>query len=119
MPSIQERLEQMQDYIKSGRVLEAMREFYAQDCAMQENANPPCVGLPANIEREKQFLAQVKEWKGYTVKALAARGDVGFVESAMDFINQQGQPVHMEQVSVTRWRGGKIAHERFYYNAGK
>lgn len=119
MPSVQERLQHMQDYIKSGRILEAMREFYAEDCSMQENAGPPCVGLQTNIEREKQFLAQVKEWKGYTVKALSARGDVGFVESAIDFVNQQGKAVHMEQVSVTRWRGGKIAHERFYYDSGK
>ena len=117
--NLSQRVNDLQTYIKTGRIIEAMNEFYAQDCAMQENANAACVGLAANIEREKQFLAQVKEWKGYTVKSLAVNGETAFVESAIDFVNQQGQPVHMEQVSVQRWKGGKIAHERFYYNAGK
>ena len=117
--NVEQRAADLQKYIQSGKVLEAMDEFYAQDCKMQENAGAPCVGLAANIEREKQFLAQVKEWKGYQVKALATSGDVSLVESAMDFINTKGEPVHMEQVSVQRWKDGKVVHERFYYNAGK
>jgi hypothetical protein len=36
---------------------------------MQENANPPAVGQAANVEREKQFMSGVKEWKGFTVTA--------------------------------------------------
>jgi SnoaL-like domain len=116
--NLAQRVSDLQSYIKSGRILDAMNEFYAHDCRMQENASAPCIGLAANLEREKQFLAQVKEWKGYTVKALATAGDVAFVEAAADFINQQDQPVHMEQVSVQRWKDGKIVHERFYYNAG-
>jgi hypothetical protein len=117
--NLTQRVNDLQKFIQNGRILEAMTEFYAPDCAMQENGNPACVGLATNIDREKQFLAQVKEWKGYTVKSLAVSQDTAFVESAMDFVNQQGQPVHMEQVSVQRWKDGKIAHERFYYNAGK
>ena len=71
-----------------------------------------------NLAREKQFLAQVKEWKGYTVKSLGVGDGVTMVESAMDFINQQNQPVHMEQVAVQQWKDGKIVHERFYYDSG-
>lgn len=112
-----DRITALQEYIKTGRILEAMTEFYSPEVAMQENANPPTAGLAANIEREKQFLAQVKVWKGYTVKSLAAAGDTAFVESVIEFTNQQDQPVRLEQVSVTRWKNGKIAHERFYYDA--
>ena len=116
--SVLDRAQALQSYIQQGRILDAMTEFYSADCAMQENAGAPCIGLAANIEREKKFLSMVKEWKGYTVKALAAAGDVAMIESAMDFINTEGKPVHMEQVSVQRWRNGKVVHERFYYNAG-
>ncbi len=117
--NITERVNALQEYIKTGRVLEAMNEFYAPDVAMQENANPPTVGLAANIEREKQFLAQVKVWKGYTVKAVAAAADSSLVESVIEFTNQQDQPVRLEQVASQRWRNGKIVHERFYYDASK
>ena len=116
-PTILERAQSLQSYIQSGRILEAMTEFYAEGCAMQENAAAPCLGLAANIEREKKFLSMVKEWKGYVVKALAVGENVSIVESTMDFVNTEGKAVHMEQVSVQRWKNGKIVHERFYYNA--
>jgi ketosteroid isomerase-like protein len=96
-----------------------MYEFYAPDAQMQENRKPPTVGLEANVEREKQFLAGVKAWKGFTIKALAAEGDVSFMESVAEFIATDGSPVRAEQVSVARWRDGKIVHERFYYDLAK
>ncbi len=118
-PSVRRRADELVQYINQGRVIDAMYEFYAPDTQMQENRNPPTVGLEANVEREKQFLAGVKEWKGFTVKALAAEGDTSFIESVIEFIATDGSPVRMEQVSVARWRDGKIVHERFYYDSAK
>ena len=39
-------------------------------------------------------------------------------ESVMDWVNTDGDDVHVEQVAVARWKDGKIVHERFYYNMG-
>jgi ketosteroid isomerase-like protein len=116
--TIEQRLQDLFAHIRQGRILEAMNEFYDQHVAMQENANPPTVGLPANIEREKQFLNGVKEWKGFEVTSYAVGDDVTFYEAVLDFIAANGQPVHLEQVDVAKWRNGKIVHERFYYDTG-
>ncbi|MEX5214553.1 MAG: ester cyclase [Nitrospiraceae bacterium] len=116
---LQQRLQDLLDHIRNGKIIEAMNEFYDKDTVMQDNANPPTKGLAANIEREKQFLSGVKEWKGFSVKASAAGDNVTFYESTMDFIATNGQPVHMEQVAVANWNNGKIVHERFYYDTGK
>ena len=117
--NLQQRLNDLFGYIRQGKILEAIREFYDKDVEMQENANPPTVGLSANAEREKQFLNGVKEWKGFTVTASAVGDNVTFYECSLDFIATNGQPVHMEQVVVTKWKNGKIVHERFYYDMGK
>jgi hypothetical protein len=45
--------------------------------------------------------------------------NVTFYECTIDFIATTGQPVHMEQVSVAKWKNGKIVHERYYYDTGK
>ena len=116
---LQQRLNNLFDYIRQGKIIDAMSEFYDNDTVMQDNANPPTKGLAANIEREKQFLSGVKEWKGFTVTASGVGDNVTFYESAMDYIATNGQPVHLEQVSVAKWRNGKIVHERFYYDTGK
>ncbi|MBK7403156.1 MAG: nuclear transport factor 2 family protein [Phycisphaerales bacterium] len=110
------------EHIKTGKILEAMDRFYADDLTMQENRQPPTKGKSANIEREKQFLAQVKEWKSTEILAVATEGSlddgVSFVEYAFEFINTAGQPVRYEQASVQRWNRGRIVSERFYYDTG-
>lgn len=117
--NLQQRLNDLFGYIRQGKIVEAMNEFYDKDTVMQENANPPTKGLAANIEREKQFLNGVKEWKGFNVTAAGIGDNVTLYESTIDFIATNGQPVHMEQVSVAKWRNGKIVHERYYYDTGK
>lgn len=112
------RVYELNEYIQTGRILEAMDEFYAEGVSMQENAGEPTVGLAANIEREKQFLANVKAFHAFDVLNVATAPDLSIVESRMRFTDQNDNEVTLEQVSVQRWSGGKIASERFYYNAG-
>ena len=118
-PNLQQRLQDLLNHIRQGKIIEAMNEFYDKDTVMQDNANPPTKGLAANIEREKQFMSGVKELKGFNVTAQGAGDSVTFYESTADFITTNGQPMHSEQVSVAKWKNGKIVHERFYYDTGK
>ena len=116
---LRQRLNDLLDHIRQGKIIEAIQEFYDKNAAMQENTNPPTVGQAANVEREKQFMSGVKEWKGFSVTALGVGDDVTFYECNIDFIATNGQPVHMEQVVVAKWKNGRIVHERFYYDTGK
>lgn len=117
--NLQQRLNDLFDYVRQGKIIDAMNEFYDTDTVMQDNANPPTKGLAANVEREKQFLSGVKEWKGFNVTASGVGDNATFYESTLDFIATNGQPVHLEQVSVAKWKNGKITHERFYYDTGR
>ena len=116
--NLQQRLNDLFGYIRQGKIIEAITEFYDKDVKMQENANPPTIGQAANIEREKQFMSGVKEWKGFNVTASAVGDNVTFYECNLDFIATNDQSVHMEQVVVAKWKNGKIVHERFYYDTG-
>jgi len=116
---LQQRLQELLTHIRQGKVVEAMNEFYDQDTVMQENANRSTKGLAANIEREKQFMSGVKEWKGFNVTALGVGDNVTFYEATADYITTNGQAMHLEEVSVAKWKNGKIVHERFYYDTGK
>jgi ketosteroid isomerase-like protein len=114
------RVADLVSYIQSGRIHDAMLEFYADDVTMQENNNSPTVGLPANVEREKQFVASVKEWKSLNVETVAVdvKRNRTVVQSTAAFVNQQDQLVRMDQVAVQQWRDGKIVFEKFYYDTG-
>ena len=117
--NLQQRLQDLLSHIRQGKIIEAMNEFYDKDTVMQENANQPTKGLDTNIEREKQAMNGVKEWKGFNVTASGVSDNVTFYEATADWIATNGQPMHAEQVSVAKWKNGKIVHERFYYDTGK
>ena len=117
--NLQQRLNDLLGYIRQGKIIEAMNEFYDKNIVMQENANPPTKGLDTNIERENQVMSGVKEWKGFTVTASGVGDNVTFYESTSDVVTTGGVPVHFEQVSVAKWKNGKSVHERFYYDTGK
>ena len=72
-----------------------------------------------SIEREKQFLAYVKEWKAFEVLSLATdeTAGVSFMETRIAFLAVDGKNVDQSQVSVAKWKDGKIVRERFYYDA--
>ncbi len=114
--NLEERLHELLSYIREGRIFEAINEFYADNAAMQENTQPSTVGRRANLEREKQFLSTVKEWKRFDVTAQAVGQDVTFYETIMEWVTTDGTPVHAEQAVVAKWQDGKIIHERYYHN---
>ena len=115
--NLQDRLEDLLSYIREGRILDAINEFYAEDAAMQENSLAPTVGREANFEREKQFLSTVKEWKRFDVLAKGVGENVTFYETVMDWVTTDNTPVHVEQVVVAKWQDGKITHERYYHQS--
>ena len=116
--NLHQRVQDLINDIPQGKILAAMNEFYDKDTVMQENAHPTTNGLAANIEREKQAMSGVKELKGFNVTASGVGDNVTFYEATADWIATNGQPMHVEQVSIAKWRNGKIVHERFYYDTG-
>ena len=106
---------QLDDAIFSGKAMEAFEELYDEDIVMQENTEPEYRGKAFNRKREQEFFATVEAWHGGKVLAAAADGDVSFSESEMDVTLKGVGRIQMTQVSVRRWKNGKIVHERFYH----
>lgn len=114
MPTKQ-RVTDLIQYATQGRIIEAMTEFYTPNCTMQENSNPPTVGLEANIEREKQFVDNVAEWHSAGVHSFIVDGDRAAIHWHMDFTAKNGARIVSDQIAWQRWEGDKIAEERFFY----
>lgn len=114
--TVRERVEALYRMVGEGKIMEAMREFYADDVVMAENDQPPTVGLAANLEREQAFVDNTT-WHGFELKDVVVDGDKAIVRAWMDFHNTQyGQRLAFTQVAFQTWRDGKIVDERFYYS---
>ena len=68
MPS-RERVAALIERVEQGRYVEALQEFYAEDATMQENGNPPRVGLKALVAHERGVMAAFKEIRALPVQS--------------------------------------------------
>lgn len=109
------RINELLDYIRNGRIMDAMKEFYAEGVVMEEPAYGKTVGLAANLEREQKFVESVKAFKHFEASAVAVGDNVAMYENVMDWTDVDDNDIHIEQAVVQKWQDGKIVYERFYY----
>lgn len=117
-PELASQLEELLRHIRDGRILGAFRQFYAADVRMQENDQPPVIGLQENLARTRAFLSTVARWHGFTVLATGVGPDHTFYDSISEWSTTGGQRIRRRQVSVAHWQDGLIVAERFVYQSG-
>lgn len=115
--STQERVQQLVAYVEQGKILEAMDEFYAANVSMRENGGEPTMGLEANIEREKAFVAAVAEIHENAAREVIVDGDNAAIHWVLEFTNTSGVRLRLDQLALQAWQDGKIVSERFFYDS--
>lgn len=114
--STEENVKQLIGLVEQGRFLEAIQEFYAEDASMQENNEPPRVGLPALLEREKQFLNSIREMHVHRAESFLVDGDRAAINWIFELTDGEGKRRSLNEVAYQLWRDNKIVRERFYYD---
>jgi len=109
--------EDIKTLVLQGKAMEAFEKYYGEDVVMQENETPATVGKAANRARELEFFSKVTEFRAAELKAVAYGKDVIISEWFVDYTHSEWGEVTHDQVSVQRWKDGKVIHERFYYAA--
>ncbi len=102
--------------VLSGRHDQAIAEFYAEDCTMQENLGEIRRGREAAVAREKATLARFKEVRTTCVPPVLVSGDHVVIHWIFEFVKADGAVVRIEELAQQRWAGNKMAQERFYYD---
>ncbi len=113
---IDENVRKLISLVEQGRFLEAIQEFYANDASMQENNDPPRVGLPALLEREKQFLNSIREMRVHRADSYVVDGNRAAINWIFETTDSQGKRRRLDEVAYQLWQDGKIIRERFYYD---
>ena len=117
MLSTRERVEMLIAMAEQGKFLEAIQEFYAEDATMQENSQPPRVGLAALLENERRMLASLKEIRVNRADSFLVDGDRSAINWVYLFIDARGREIRRNEMAYQVWQNGKIIRERFFYAA--
>ena len=113
--TIRDRVQQLVARAEQWKILEAMQEFYADNVVMQDNLNAPTIGLAANLERERAFVASVTKVNEMRAEAVIVDGNRAVINWRQDLV-VNGQRLTFDQLSLQVWENGKIVHERFVYD---
>ena len=107
---------ELNQMILGGQVMDAFEKFYADDVVMQENLNPEMKGKEACRAHEIEFFSKVEAFHGASLVGAAAKNDNGYSEWVYDITFKGAPRTKMTQVAARKWKDGKVAHERFYYD---
>lgn len=97
------------------RFEEALDRFYDEHIVSVENENPPTVGLPAYRASAKQYLESISN-NSATLLNVIVSDDMSVTEWHFKFDHKVWGRWDSIQLSLQRWRNGKIVHERHHYN---
>jgi hypothetical protein len=109
---------------REGKYEEAQHELYAEHAVSIEPEGLPSgalgnvKGLPAILEKGRQFGASIETVHGGSVSEPVIAGDWFSVAMAMDVTMKGRERMNMSEICVHHVRDGKIALEQFFFDMG-
>ena len=102
--------------VEAGEFVEAMEMYYADDATMQENNEPPRVGLPSLIAHERRVLATAGRSKARCLTPPVIDGNTVVLHWEFVFASPTGATIRLEELAFQTWRGDRLVTERFLYD---
>jgi ketosteroid isomerase-like protein len=115
MPST-ERIDGLIAQVEAGEFVEAIEAYYADDATMQENGAAPRVGRAELVANERRVLAAFEKTHARCLQPVLVSGDHVMIHWLFEFSTADGRTVRLDEVALQRWRGDRIAEERFFYD---
>jgi hypothetical protein len=109
-------VEELNAMVLEGKILDAFDKFYGTDVKMQDNDYPVRTGFDENRKYEEAFVGGLTEFRGAKVLNTIISDDVAATEWWFDYTHKDYGVRNYKQVSVQRWKDGKVIEEKFYYN---
>jgi ketosteroid isomerase-like protein len=103
--------------LESGRSLEAMERYYAEEVCIFENRELARAGRAKCVAFERDQLARQPRPPEFRFRRIAVdeAAGVAFLEYVLRFVGPDARPQRLEQVAAQTWEKGRIVEERFYY----
>lgn len=103
----------LNEAVKQGKMLEALDEFYDENCTFQEGNDTPRTGRQVQHDHLSGFFATLKAFNGATLHSQGVGEDTTLTEWTFDMEGPDGQIVWNE-ILRRQWKNGRVVSERFY-----
>jgi SnoaL-like domain len=111
-----ETLERFIRRVEENAHAEAIEEFYTEDASMQENQATPRVGREAHIANERKVFSRLRSVSSKCVRPAFLNNDRVVIRWIFHFEWLDGTITDMDEIAYQRWKGDRIAEEKFFYD---
>ncbi len=114
MQNVKDSLRELNSLVEQNKLIEAMDKFYDENIIKYENEGPPIKGLKTYKQEVQDFIKSTTSYFA-EVKNVIASDDITVTEWHYKFYNKNNGSLDYSQVTLQRWKNGKIIHERHHY----
>jgi len=107
MPS-QETLERFIRRVEQNAHVEAIEEFYTDNCSLRENQSQPRVGREFHIANEREVFGRAKSVHSQCIRPVFVKGDNVVIRWRFRFEWLDGTITQMEELTYQRWEGERM-----------
>jgi hypothetical protein len=118
MENLKQKVDAFNALVQDFKLVEAVDRFYDENIVSHENEDEPVKGLKDYREAVVKFQEAVGKGAGQLKNVLVSH-DVSVAEWHYVFDHPEYGHMDYLQVSVQRWKNGKIVHERHHYKTEK
>ena len=112
--TLQARLNDFNNMILNGEILESMDKYYHPDCVVIEKNEVVANGIQEAKDRESSVFEGVDAWLKSEIKSTAVGDNVTMTEWHFEYKHRDFGHKKFDQVAVQHWKDGKIISDRFY-----
>lgn len=112
--TLEEKLNDLNNMILEGKILESMDKYYHADCVVIEKNEVMAKGLQQAKDRESSVFEGVEAWLKSEIKSTAVGENVTMTEWHFEYKHKDFGHKKFDQVAVQHWQDGKIISDRFY-----
>ncbi len=115
--NIKEQLTKMDALVGQGAIVEAVKQFFAEDAATSDYGKGKTTGKPEMVAKMEGFAGAIAAVNGITHHHSIVDGNVSASEFTFDFNMKDGSKVYWHEIIRRVWNeNGEVVQEE-YFNA--
>ncbi len=112
--NLESKLNDLNNMVLNGEILESMDKYYHADCVVIEKNDVVANGIQEAKDRESSVFEGVEAWLKSEIKSTAVGDNVTMTEWHFEYKHRDFGHKKFDQVAVQHWKDGKIISDRFY-----
>ena len=115
-PELERMVSDFAELVRGFRYEEAHQRFYHASLIKHENEDAPTIVLEAHRIEKAQILSNISQSEAKLLTKIVS-DDTSVLEWHYQFEHKEWGRRNFRELSVQRWKEGKIIHERHHYKS--